>query len=209
MPRASKPKDIYRHSDKAIKHLKRAIPALYQNFSHKLAGWDELNLIRVKEDVDQLFAEMERVVRNEYVKIAREAKKDVDGDPVGINLIWLGLMLSAFSPVTNYQYPAEWRRKRDRTVESLMSSVGNPQLGRTLLRRSMTITLRQITQFCDIITDDARQTAFDQAGVKKVRWVTQQDAKVCSVCRSRSNHIYDLAAVPPKHPNCRCYLVQV
>ena len=201
--------EVYRHSDEAIKRLQTLIGRMYQNFSHKLPGWDELNVIQVKEDVDGLYEQMDHVVRRELVRIAREAKKDTDGSGVGMNLVWLAVLLTQFSPVTNYKYSSEWLRKRDRTTEGLMSSVGNSQLGRQLLKRSMNVTFRQIRQYCDIVTDEARLAAFQQMGVTRVRWVTQRDGKVCAVCKPRDNHTYNIDAVPPKHPNCRCYLIPV
>lgn len=58
--------------------------------------------------------------------------------------------------------------------------------------------------------DRAAITAYKDAGVKKVQWITQQDGHVCKECIARDGLIFPVDRVPGKpHYKCRCYLALV
>lgn len=49
-------------------------------------------------------------------------------------------------------------------------------------------------------------------GVRKVRWNTAQDERVCPVCAPRDRRVYfigNLGEYPPIHRNCRCWIEPV
>ena len=86
---------------------------------------------------------------------------------------------------------------------SIMGSIAQEESRKTSSR----VKWGQMRQMADTVTDAARAKAFGDAGVGQVRWITQHDERVCKICRPRDGVIYPLDAVPPKHHNCRCYLI--
>jgi SPP1 gp7 family putative phage head morphogenesis protein len=54
--------------------------------------------------------------------------------------------------------------------------------------------------------NQGRLKFYEQAGVKKVKWLTAADERVCDVCGPRDGKVFDLAGFtsPPRHPRCRC-----
>lgn len=83
--------------------------------------------------------------------------------------------------------------------------IANTQAARKALKRALDVLERQVMEMADTVTDDARTEAFRDAGIDEVRWNTQQDERVCSVCHDRDGLIYPVDQLPPKHPRCRCY----
>ena len=54
--------------------------------------------------------------------------------------------------------------------------------------------------------------AWQSAGIRKVRWNTQRDERVCPICAPRDGQLYqitDLGQFPPAHQNCRCWVEPV
>ena len=60
--------------------------------------------------------------------------------------------------------------------------------------------------YADLVADEATLQAFKDAGVKRVRWRTEEDEKVCKYCRPLDGKVFDIDKVPPKqHWGCRCW----
>lgn len=58
--------------------------------------------------------------------------------------------------------------------------------------------------------DRAAITAYRDAGVEEVMWITQRDGRVCEECITLNGLIFPIDRVPDKpHYNCRCYLEPV
>lgn len=202
----------YRHADKALKTLKGEMEAEFQNFS-TTAGFDELNFLDLKKSVEGLYNRIDKAVRREFRKVARQVYRDAEDEvmlPHGKfeTGLFLVALLKRFDPVTQYVYLNEWTRKRDRLVESLMASGGNQQM-REALQRALNLMSDQVRQEADNLTDEARHDAFVAAGIEKVRWVSEHDEKTCGTCRERDGQVYGINEVPEKHRHCRCYLVAV
>lgn len=54
--------------------------------------------------------------------------------------------------------------------------------------------------------------AWQAVGIRRVRWNTQRDERVCPICAPRDGmtiHINDLSNHPPIHVNCRCWIEPV
>ena len=202
-------KEIYRHSDESLKILYRVMGAEFQNLAVGLR-FDELNAPKTKETVSEVYRRINVDVKREYRKIARKAYRDTEKE-IGAEhadltpFALVAGILSRADPVTEYIYTYEWLRKRDRLVESLMA-VRNRQELREALKRALDLMANQVRQYADNITDEARMAAFEIAGVKKVRWNTQRDGRVCPECHAREGLVYRINAVPDKHHRCRCYL---
>ena len=74
----------------------------------------------------------------------------------------------------------------------------------------MSLWSQQTAQYADIVTDAAVIQAFVDAGISKVRWITQEDEKVCKTCRERNGKVYPITELPEKpHWRCRCYFEAV
>lgn len=61
-------------------------------------------------------------------------------------------------------------------------------------------------------TERAKLDAFDNMGIKKVRFLTRMDFRVCSICQPLNMQVFDingLTYIPPLHPRCRCCLSPV
>lgn len=218
-------KRVYRHADREVKRMFRRMAAEFSNESLR-AAWDALNVIAISNRVNRLYEDIDRYVRSRYLYIARRAYEDawgfVGGVPLSSDelddridpffLIW---MLDRYDPKTEYQYSKEWDRKRDRLKEAMMSvgqasnrvRVANTQRARQALKRALDLLERQVQQMAETATEEGRNQAFRDAGFDRLRWRTQEDSRVCQVCRDRNNRIYDTDALPPKHPRCRCYYV--
>lgn len=115
--------------------------------------------------------------------------------------LWLLALLGAFNATSEYVYDHEVDRKRARFYESVIASNGSLEA----YRKALKVWNRQTTQYGIEVTDKACLKAYEDNGVKKIRWFTQEDEKVCSVCRERNGKIYPINEIPEKHYYCRCY----
>lgn len=205
-------KTPYRHADKALKTLNDAMGREFQNFSVGV-GFDELNVIEVKKQVGAMYNRINALVKRELRKMAQRVFRDAE-DEIGaehtefLSSAFILAIFKRYDPVTKYVYTREWLRKRDRLVESLMTSNSRRDV-RQALKRALDLMALQVRQYADNVTDEARREVFERAGVSDARWNTQHDGKVCSRCAERDGMIYPIDAVPEKHYRCRCYLTAV
>ena len=118
-------------------------------------------------------------------------------------------LLSEPNPTTQYAYDPEVLRKRDRCKEATVVASGAGAKQKVLdkhLRYFETMT----AWYADFTSEDATTQALADAGVQRVRWVTQRDEKVCEECEHLDGLIFPIGRVPPDpHPGCRCYVVPV
>lgn len=115
---------------------------------------------------------------------------------------WLNEVLNSYDPVTLYIYLNEVERKRDRAAEGINAAKNKS----TEFKKALSYWHRQTAQYADIITDNARLKSFKDTGVKRVRWNTQEDEKVCGECEPLDGKVFDIDKAPPKkHWHCRCY----
>jgi SPP1 gp7 family putative phage head morphogenesis protein len=56
--------------------------------------------------------------------------------------------------------------------------------------------------------NEGRKKFYLQAGIKKVKWMTADDARTCNPCRALDGKVLGVDEVqgPPSHPACRCTL---
>ena len=106
-----------------------------------------------------------------------------------------------YNAVTKVIYDNDVDRKRQYTAEGINSSTAKV----TEFRRGLYYWADLTATYGDIVTDESTLKAYRDAGVKKVRWVTAGDEKVCETCRERNGKIYSINSIPPKpHRRCRC-----
>lgn len=196
----------YELSDRAAKLLNRKAIRRFDKAKKdcNLLHFDELNVIKVltalykdlAADNKQAFLDLAIL---DYQDAQPHGKKEPDNS-------WLLALLDSYDPVALYVYAHEVDRKRDYAIESVVASKGKAKE----FRRALKYWARMSGHMTDRITDEATLKAFRDAGVKKVRWVTEKDDRVCPVCGPRDGKVYDIDKVPNKpHVNCRCIISAV
>ena len=163
-------------------------------------GFDELNVLEVTRTLyDQLKQDNQEI----FLELAEERYRETEphGDEAP-DLLWLLVLLAAYNAVTKVVYDNEIDRKRQYTAEGINSSTAKA----TEFRRGLSYWSRFTANYADIVTDESSLKAYRDAGVKRVRWMTADDEKVCDTCRERDGKVYPINAIPPKpHPGCRCW----
>lgn len=192
----------YSKTDKTIAYLNKQYAKLFR----RLTSFEELNVIQVSHEI---YGEVERLVERESTRLVKSVYDSYsESGAISVedaNAFVLTLMM-AYNPVTKYVYRNELERKRSRFVEGVISS-DTPREEVELAKRLLVALNRQ---FEDDVTFDTVVKAYEDDGVKEVRWITADDDKRCAECKSRHNKIYPIHKIPPKpHRFCRCYVERV
>lgn len=188
-------------SDKTIELLNRKAAKRFENAKDKAArlGFDELNVLEITRE---LYQDLQTDNQTAFLELAQERYQEAE--PHGEeppDLAWLLALLAAYNAVTKYQYTNEVDRKRQYTAEGINSSTAKV----TEFRRGLHYWADLTATYSDIVTDESTLKAYRDAGVKKVRWVTAGDEKVCETCRERNGKVYSINSIPNKpHKHCRC-----
>ena len=191
----------YRLSDAATKLLNRRATKRFEDSKDEAArhGFDELNVLEVTRT---LYQDLARDNQKVFLELAQERYQEAE--PHGEeppDLAWLLALLAAYNAVTKYQYTNEVERKRQYTTEGINSSTDKV----TEFRRGLHWWADLTSSYADIVTDESTLKAYRDAGVRRVRWVTAGDEKVCETCRERNGKVYSINSIPPKaHKRCRC-----
>ena len=212
--------DPYRLSDLTIAALNKGTARLFERYSQKmnLAKFDELNVIRL---VDRLYKELDEkakawmkdlyVMRYEEafksVAVGRKDRVELDDDEIDeLAEMEMANLLEEPDAVTRYAYSAEVFRKRDRLKEAL-NSVNSSTERNYELQKAMRFWSQMVAQYCDTTSDAATVKAFQNAGVERVMWHTQEDQRVCGECDELDKKIFSVNTLPPKpHWGCRCWI---
>lgn len=208
----------YLLSDKTIKLLNKKAVKRFRETQRQAAllDFDELYVIRT---VTALYQSLDADNRKAYLDLARmiysrawklallhkRAKRDAEERQIEeeITELWLLDFLDSYNEVTRYRYSMEVIRKRNYTIEAINSV---PDKAKEFTRGLMHWS-RFSAEYSDLVTDAATLQAFKDTGVKRVRWVTEQDEKVCKYCRPLDGKVFDIDKVPRKqHWHCRCWL---
>ena len=149
-----------------------------------------------------LYQDLARDNQEIFLELAQERYQEAE--PHGEeppDLAWLLALLAAYNAVTKCQYTNEVERKRQYTTEGINSSTAKV----TEFRRGLHYWADLTSTYADIVTDESTLKAYRDAGVRRVRWVTAGDEKVCETCRERNGKVYSINSIPPKpHRRCRC-----
>ena len=191
----------YRLSDAATELLNRRATKRFEDAKDEAAqdGFDELSVLSITRTLyDKLSADNEKI----FLELAQERYQEAE--PHGEeppDLAWLLALLAAYNAVTKYQYTNEVERKRQYTTEGINSSTAKV----TEFRRGLHWWADLTSSYADIVTDESTLKAYRDAGVKKVKWITAGDEKVCDTCRERNGKVYSINSIPSKpHKHCRC-----
>lgn len=205
--------DIYAGTDRAIRSMNRSNLREFDKL--KLTKWDELNVIRKVTELYQLITAR---AKREFLEIAFDAyiialyecsvipKTASMMAEESITEDWLLDWLEETDPVTLYRFDTETERKKQRLIEAL--GVTNEKDEE--IDKALRYWVKQIGQYAVTSVDQARMQAFKDAGIRKVRWVTANDERVCDECGPLHGKVYEIDKVPPKpHWGCRCWLEPV
>ena len=210
---------MYEHLDKLLAKEKPKIRTEFNRLD--VMGFDELNVVSVRENTNEMFdrlmADNEslylKVAKKAYSKAAQTAKSaGYEGKETEIDGSWVVGVLVAFNLVTGYLYKQEAERKRLRLNEQILTAreYDNRQMHHDSLRKTANLWWTQTVQYGVSMVDKATIKAYKDAGVKEVKWVSIGDGKACSDCEGRNGNIYKISDIPEKtHYGCRCYVVPV
>lgn len=199
------PKNFYETTDKAIELLNRRATKRFEDAKDEAAkdGFDELSVLSVTRE---LYDQLEVDNRQVYLELAQERYQEAE--PRGTeppDLAWLLALLAAYNAVTKVIYENDVDRKRQYTAEGINSSTAKV----TEFRRGLHYWADLTATYSDIVTDESTLKAYRDAGVRRVRWVTAGDERVCETCRERNGKVYSINAIPSKHRRCRCHYLPV
>ncbi len=197
--------------------MARITKKLNREFRHnRLALFDELNVTGVRKHIKKLYKKTRTTIQEEFVSIfqvlcqevADEAKAlGYDGDIQDLDEGWVEEFFEEYSPVTKYVFSNEIDRKESYLFEAVVSS---PETKHQSYQKAEKYLINQIKQGGIEFDDAVAKTVYKALGVKKVRWIAEDDYKTCGACRALDNKVFLLAEVPPKqHHNCRCYILPV
>ena len=192
----SKSLDFYGMADKVADRL---VETYVKEFGKvNVTNFDALNVIKQSK---KLYSWLEKVTKESYLMLANIVYADYVEEGEELTEIWLSGILKAYNPVTRYVFDNEWERKRQLYVEGMIASTDKKLENKLSSAR----LAKQAVQYTITVADEAQIEAYRHNGVKKVRWVSEKDNRVCDVCAGRDGHIYPIDAIPPKpHYNCRC-----
>ena len=211
---------MYKHLDSLLAKAKKKLKTEFNRLG--LLGFDELNVTNVKrvtkEMFDRLLSENEKMYQKVADKAYSKAKQTAreagyrEEEETSLGSEWLSGALLAYNFVTGYVYDREAERKRLRLNEQILTAreYDDRQLYNSGLQRVANLWWTQTSQYGIAIVDKSTIQAYEDMGVKRVRWKSVIDGRECKVCRERDNKIYELSKVPEKtHYRCRCYLEPV
>ena len=184
-------------------------------------GFDELSAPRITTITQNMVARLLKDNKAAYIKIAANASEEAADDikelsgiavkPLKTDEKYVAGILAAYNPTTGYLYENEADRKRSRLAEALIAAVlfGLRAEYHKELRKFANLWKTQTTQYAITVVDTTRIDTFKKNGIRRVRWETQKDERVCKECRERDEKIYDIDNLPDKHYGCRCWYIPV
>ena len=195
--------------------MERITKKLNREFRHnRLALFDELNIVGVRKHIKKLYKKAYEIIKTEFLSVLSDIAEEIfdeavslgfDGDIEDLDEGWIEEFFDEFNPVTKYVFSNEMDRKESYLFEAVVSDMAMKHKSYQKAEKYLT---NQVKQYGIDMYDAVAKTVYTALGVKKVRWIAEDDYKTCSVCRELDNQIFDLDKAPHKqHHNCRCYLV--
>ena len=172
-----------------------------------------MNVVQVKKHVHKLYNDVFKIIKNEFLSIVDSICEEIcaeslsmgfDGDIRDIDEAWIESFFDKYNPITKYVFSNEIERKESRLFEALVSNIEERHQSYATAEN---LLIRQVRQYGIDLEDDIAMVVYEDAGVKKVQWVAEDDSKTCGECRELDGEIFELKDAPPKlHLNCRCWL---
>lgn len=203
---------MYKYTDKILASLDRQFLRIFRKL--RLMKFDELNVLN---HVVAAYRRSDKLAKKGYLDIAIHAylfalaQAEEEGykpkQQTEIDEDWILEMLEEEDFVTLYDYENEWERKRQRLSEALAATnAPNKEIDKALK-----LAILQVSHYADKATAKAAIQAFKDAGVKKVKWITERDDRVCAKCEPLDGKVFDIDKIPPipQHWRCRCRVIPV
>lgn len=203
----------YDLADKAIKDMNRRNLRAFDGL--KTLKFDELNVLR---SVTKVYDDAVRIAKRRYRQIAEDAylealilagmdrKKAEKLAEDSITDDWVLDMLEEYDALTLYSFVNEVERKKQRTAEAILAAQDKV----AEVDKALKLLTLQVSQYADNSVFYATVDGYQKAGIKKVKWVSEKDSKVCNTCNELDGKIFDIDKVPPvPHWRCRCILEPV
>lgn len=202
----------YDLADRAIRDMNKRNLRAFDKL--KTLKFDELNVMRT---VSKVYDDSVRLAKKRYQEIALDAfiealilagiaraKAEEEAEDF-ITEDWVLDMLEDYNELTLYRFDNEVERKKQRTAEAILASLDKS----AEVDKSLRLWTRQVAQYADNTVVYATIDGYKEAGVKKVKWISERDAKVCNTCHERDGKIYQIDKLPlyPAHHFCRCIIV--
>ena len=185
-----------------------------------LLGFDELGAPRITKLTTDMLKRLLKDNLKAYIEIAEQASEEAADDVKGVSGIavkplktdedYVNGILEEYNPVTGYLYYSEAERKRARLAEALIAAVlfGLRAEYHKELVKFANLWHTQTLQYGETVVDKTRLDTFKKNGIKRVRWVSEKDNRVCEVCKERDGKIYPIDDIPTKpHYRCRCWIM--
>lgn len=196
---------MYEFTDKAIATINRRIQHEFAVLRRSVMAFDEV--WRIRDAVNACYANILRETKRLYQDIAGNAYKDASDHDMFFTIFWVDQFLLRYDPVTKYVFTHEYDRKRARTFEAIVAAPKKADIQKELKQAMYNLSV-QTKHYADEVTDEATLQGYKDSGIDKVRWITEQDGRVCAECKKRHFRIYPVDAVPPKpHIRCRCWCI--
>lgn len=203
----------YGLADKAIKDMNRRNMRAFDGL--KTLKFDELNVLRT---VRKVYDDSVRIAKRRYQQIAEDAylealvlagmerKKAEELAENSITDDWVLDMLEEYDALTLYSFVNEVERKKQRTAEAILAAQDKV----AEVDKALKLWTLQVSQYAENSVFYATVDGYQKAGIKKVKWVSEKDSKVCNTCNELDGKIFDIDKVPPiPHWRCRCILEPV
>ena len=199
--------DIFKIRDKIVKAYLKMILRRFKRLNQGMVvGFDEINVLSA---VNTTYEDVINMSVDALKKIAKQTYRWVCDDDFEADL-WLSGFLQLYDPVTHYKWYDEADRKRSRAYEAIMSC-------RTSAERKKQIEValkawaKQFEQTADDVVVAVVKKAYEDNGIKYVKWVTKKDKRVCPDCHKRNGKIYPITSpdLHPLHYNCRCWWMPI
>lgn len=199
--------DIYEYSDKIIKMIDKRIIAEF-NKTKATVGFDELNYFK---PINKLYSKLDKMIRKYFKALAEKIYAEAEGDVDEIEELddILYMVYNRADSVTNYVYSNEIDRKKAYLVEALESCTNRSEINNAM-NKAMKLLSRMASQYADEIAFNTWILALKSKGYKKVKWITEEDTRVCLNCLPLNNKVYPIDKIPAKpHWACRCWVEPV
>lgn len=200
--------DPFAATDRAVRIATRKMVRIFARLRSRLALLDEDTYL-VMQWIDAAYAEAWDVYRSCLVSAYAKAYLSIlpRGAPAS-DAAFADYASSAEEP-EGYIPRSEWDRKRERAFEAVLSAIRAGAPAVSVVTAARRLAVGQMVQGADGMTDLAILDAYSDAGIAKVRFVTQRDGRVCRECRENDGRVYAIGKAPhiPIHHNCRCFYI--
>lgn len=199
--------DIFKIRDKIVKAYLKMILRRFKRLNQGMVvGFDEINVLSA---VNTTYEDVINMSVDALKKIAKQTYFWVCDDDFEADL-WLSGFLQLYDPVTHYKWYDEADRKRSRAYEAIMSCQTSAERKKQI-EVALKAWAKQFEQTADDVVVAVVKKAYEDNGIKYVKWVTKKDKRVCPDCHKRNGKIYPITSpdLHPLHYNCRCWWMPI